>query len=115
RGAAVLDLAFELDRRVPEAGIVEEQLRLERDLAEVELGIEQRTAGIDVEVGRARERARLLPATERPAGGHEGQLVIEVVPGGPRQALDESLAIAALTAIGCNQQMSRRAVYVFKV
>ena len=57
-----VDLPFELERRLPQIPIEEEQTRLEFDRAETKFGIQQRRIRIDVAIRRFLEKARLLPA-----------------------------------------------------
>src|SRR6516162_5174386 len=62
-----VDLAFELERRLPQIPIEEEQTRLEFDAAKTELGIQQRRVRIDVAIHGFLEQPRLLPAMESAA------------------------------------------------
>src|SRR5215831_2622081 len=57
-------LRFELERGLPQGMVEEEKPRHEFALGEPQLGVDQRAARVDVEVGDARQLARLVPAGE---------------------------------------------------
>src|SRR5262245_6392768 len=72
-GLGAFHLGFELHRGLPEITVEEEQPRRERRFGKSKLGIEERRAGVDVEIGDLRQRARLLPAMKLAARWYEGQ------------------------------------------
>src|SRR5262249_30263954 len=100
-------LRLELLRRFPQILVEEVQARLELGLGELQLGIEHRPARIDVEVGDARERPRFLPAGNPVPGRNEAQPAAELVQGGLWQALDDRLAVIALSTFAHDEQVMR--------
>src|ERR1700676_25131 len=83
RRPRVLDLRLELESGLPEIAIIEEQPRLEFDLAKPQVGIGKRPARINVEIGYARQRARPLRPLKDMPGRNEGQLLREIAQGRP--------------------------------
>jgi hypothetical protein len=113
-GRGTLRLCVELLRRLPQVAFEEVQARLELGFGKIEPRIHPRSARIDVEIGDARQRSRLLPAEVAMAGRHEAQLAAELSQGRPRQAFDEGLAVIPLSAFTHDQQMTRCPESVFE-
>src|SRR6202048_226239 len=70
--------------------------------------VEQGAVRIDVEIGRLRQRAGLLPPEKAAPGRDESQLPIELPQPGFGQTLDDCLTIIALGAFGHDQQVAGR-------
>src|SRR5262245_61210188 len=104
-GPRIHGLRFELERGFPQVVVEEEESWRELAFGETQFGIDQRTVRIDVEIGDACQLARLLPAAKPVAGGHEGQLPVELLQGRPRQAFDERFAVVALAALAHDQEL----------
>src|SRR5882757_6999305 len=73
----LLRLRLELHCGFPQILVEKEQPWLEFRIGETQLGIDQRTTRIDIEIGHARQAARLLPAAEPVSGRHEAQFAAE--------------------------------------
>src|ERR1700686_1263525 len=99
----VLHQRLELERDLPQVTIVKEQAGLELDLAKPQRRIGERPARIDVDVGRAHQRARRLRSAKIMSSRDESQLPREIAQGRPRQALDKSLAAVALGKLRRNE------------
>src|SRR3984957_15021396 len=97
----------------PQVAVVEVQPRLELGFGETELGVEQGSTRVDVEIGHAREQARLLPAIQAVAARHEAQPAAEFASRRFRQTLDQRLAVVTLAALRHDQEMARGAQLKF--
>src|SRR5260370_26841976 len=93
---------------------VKDQARLGLHLVEPQRGIGERPAGIDVEPGCTRQRARSLPSAEVMPGRNERQLVREIAQGRPGQAFNKGLTVVALPELWSNEQMAGRPETIFE-
>src|SRR5215831_7674911 len=101
-------LRFELERGLPQVVVEEEEPRRELAFGETQLGVDQRSSRIDVEIGDACQLARLVPGGEPVTGGNEAQCPAELLERGARQSLHQRLAVVPLGALAHDQQMARR-------
>src|ERR1700726_3651801 len=99
----VLDQRLELESGFPEIPIVKKQARLELNLAEPQRRIGKRPARIEVEIGCARQRARSLRSAKIMSSRDQSQLAREIAQGRPRQLLDKSLTVVALSKLCRNE------------
>src|SRR5262245_53749234 len=97
-GTGTAGLCLEFLRRVPQVLVEEEEARLELGFGEMQFGSEQGADRIDVEIGHARQDARLVPAAEPVAGRNEAERPAEFVQRGARQPLHQRLALVPYSA-----------------
>ena len=93
-GEAAFDRSCQLDRGFAQSGIFEEHSRQERRRL-AGLRSRRNARGIDIDEDHARHDTGVMPFAVFMTSGHEGQLVPEVPKRRSRQALDESLTVAA--------------------
>src|SRR5262249_18667900 len=105
-------LRLEFGDGVPEIAVEKEQPWAKLNVAKAKIGLQQRAARVDVEVSAARQGTRLLPAKEPASRGNEGHLAAPWAEVRPRQPVDERLAVVAIDAFGCDQQVTRRGEFV---
>ena len=114
-GRRSFERSLQLERRIQEGWVLEEQPRLERQARRVRVRFGARIetlpqlCGVEIDVHQPRERSRLLPFPVLAAGWNEGELAGKVTQGGLRQALDEGLAIAPRTVLIDHEQVDGRA------
>ena len=101
--AGTVDQALQLESRVPQRCILEEQPRGKGYVREPQCQIELR--GIEVEVRAATARERLVSFAIFVAGRHECELAREIAQIGSRRALHESLSAAPFALLVPHQQM----------
>src|SRR5882757_5336843 len=87
-GTRHLGLRLELGCSFPQVPVEEEQTRLEFDLGEMQVRVDQRTERIDVEIGNAGQHPRLLPTKKAVTCRNEAQLPAELVQRGCGQTFD---------------------------
>ncbi len=112
--AGILDLLLQRHRGGPQHLVEEEQARLEVDLLEAQLGIDQRAVGVEGDHHRAQQFARPLPAMEGMARRHEGDAAAIVMQGRFLDAVERGFAVLAHGALGDHQHMMRRDMAIFQ-
>src|SRR5258708_23932613 len=110
----VPDLGFELERRIPNGLIEEEQARPDRAASITGLRIGQRILKVDIEVGDACKYSRRLPPMEPMPGRHQAELAVELAQRRFRQAFDQRLAILPFCPFVGDQQMTPSLKAVFE-
>src|SRR5258708_32394293 len=110
----VPDLGFELERRIPNGLIEEEQARPDRAASITGLRIGQRILKVDIEVGDACKYSRRLPPMEPMPGRHQAELAVELAQRRFRQAFDQRLAILPFCPVVADQQMTPSFKAVFE-
>src|SRR5205807_7247461 len=93
--AGALDESYQLVRRIPQRGVLEEQARSQARPAIVGFTMQRHLGGIEIEIHHASGTTRLLPLLICATGRHKRELSFELAQRGARQALDQGFAIAA--------------------
>src|ERR1700720_3744767 len=106
-GGCVLDQALELERRVRQCGVLEEQPWGQRRRLDICFRMQRYPGWIEIEIYDARENARFMPLAILVTGRHEGELSRHVPQPRSRQSLDERLAIASHTLVTYGKKMER--------
>src|SRR5258707_4078883 len=106
-GGCVLDQALELERRIRQCGVLEEQPRGQRCRLDARFRMRRHPGWIEIEIYDARENARLMPLVILMTGRHEGELSRHVPQPRSGQPLDERVALASHTLVVYGKKVER--------
>src|ERR1700719_2818072 len=101
--AGGFDQCRQLERRIPQPAIFEEQPRRKRHVSKTKFRAE--SSGIEIEIDHAGENARFLPVVIFVTGRHEDELSPEITQRRLGQTLDECAAVMTHAALVRRQQM----------
>jgi hypothetical protein len=108
-GACILDQALELERRVRQRGVLEEQPRGRRRRLDACLGMRRHPGRIEIEIHDARQNAWFVPFVILVASRHKCELSRHVPQLRSGQPLDERVAIASQTLVAYGKKVQRTA------
>src|SRR6266542_4784521 len=104
--AAIFDCYRQLDRRLPQHVIFEEQPGRKRRRRRARIGVDRHLGGIEIETDDPTANAGALPLAIFMAGGNEGELAPQGSQCRRRQIIDDCLTLVANAFFVDEQQMT---------